>query len=245
MRRALRIAFVVLLVGAELGAVAILHRLGRVAGFAPPHHAIVRWVLHAPTEDLFGVAARLAGLALAWWLLAATMLSIARRVVPAWRRLHTLDCVTPAAMRHALDRALALGLGASLAMASVRPAGASAVDQPVVRSPDPSAATAATTGSPTSPRAPQPVAAPGARVVVVRAGDNLWVIAQRALRPGSREAEARAVDAAEVVPYWRRIIAANAATLRSHDPNLIFPGERVVLPTIVAEPGSNGGGPAG
>ena len=27
-------------------------------------------------------------------------------------------------------------------------------------------------------------------------------------------------------------VAANAATLRSHDPNLIFPGERIVLPPI-------------
>ena len=35
---------------------------------------------------------------------------------------------------------------------------------------------------------------------------------------------------AEITPYWRRVIVANAGGLRSHDPNLIYPGERIVLP---------------
>src|SRR4029079_12452095 len=69
----------------------------------------------------------------------------------------------------------------------------------------------------------EPIVAPAPpHLVVVRAGDNLWVIAQRELRRGA--------PPAEIVPYWKRVIAANAATLRSHDPNLIFPGERIVLP---------------
>ena len=65
------------------------------------------------------------------------------------------------------------------------------------------------------------------RVVVVRAGDNLWVIAQPRRNTATTDAARPRV---EIAPYWRRVIAANAAALRSHDPNLIFPGERVVLP---------------
>ena len=83
----------------------------------------------------------------------------------------------------------------------------------------------APTPTPTKrPAVPGP-AAPHDTTVVVRPGDNLWVIARRALGNGTR-----AIAPAVIAPYWRRVIAANAATLRSHDPNLIFPGERVVLP---------------
>jgi hypothetical protein len=222
---------VVTLLGAELAAVAALQRLGRVAGFALPHHGVAQWALHASTEDLFAVAARLLALGLDWWLLAATVLSIARRIVPGLRRVPTLDSFTPALLRRTLDRALAVGLGASLGLASLHPAGAavSRRDEPVVRSP--SAAT--TSARPatddvvvraaphaSAPAHSRPVPPRSDDFVIVRAGDNLWMIARRAV--GDRDTE--------VVPYWHRVIAANAATLRSHDPNLIFPGERIALP---------------
>jgi hypothetical protein len=235
-RRASRIAFVVTLVAAQVATVVTLQRLGRVAGFSLPRHGVRQWVLHAPTEDLLAVAARLLALALTWWLLAATVLSTARRVVPGWRRLRALDSVTPAALRRALDRALALGFGASLGLASVTAAGATAApgvassvtrpadaprDAPVVRSP----------AAPTVRAAPR-----RERVVIVRAGDNFWVIARRAVAT---------IDAtpgpAEIAPYWRRVVAANTGNLRSHDPDLIFPGERVVLPALSVPPRPSGG----
>jgi hypothetical protein len=222
--RAPRIVSLAGLLAAEAAAAATLRRLGRVPGFALPHHGIGRWALHAPTEDLFAVSARLIGLGLAWWMVAATALSIARRVVPGCRRLRALDAVTPAGLRNALDRALAFGIGASLGLASVHPAGATTLDVPVLRVPTPvttltvPAATAAPTQPPTAPGVAE-------AVVVVRPGDNLWLIATRALRGAGQP-----TGASEVAPYWGRIIAANTAHLRSRDPNLIFPGERIVLP---------------
>jgi hypothetical protein len=36
--------------------------------------------------------------------------------------------------------------------------------------------------------------------------------------------------AAEITPVWVEVIAANRDRLRSGDPDLIFPGEIVVLP---------------
>jgi hypothetical protein len=231
--RAPRILFLATLLGSEAGAVAILGRLGRVPGFSLPRHGALQWVVHAPTEDLFAVAARLIGLGLAWWLLAATALSIIRRVVPGCRRLRALDAWTPAVLRHALDRALALGIGASLGLASMHPAAAATRDVPVPRVPtavSPTAVSPTTVNPPTvnpPTRDPATTAREPDAVMVVRAGDNLWVIAQHALRAAGEPA-----DSADVAPYWKRVVAANTARLRSHDPNLIFPGERVVLPPI-------------
>lgn len=63
--------------------------------------------------------------------------------------------------------------------------------------------------------------------VVVR-GDNLWTISESHLstRLG------RPASAAEITPFWSAVIQANAATLSSGDPDLIFPGEVMILPPI-------------
>lgn len=52
----------------------------------------------------------------------------------------------------------------------------------------------------------------------VRRGDNLWRIA--AIGAGHED----------IADYWRRLITANAGLLRSGDPDLIYPGEQIVLP---------------
>jgi hypothetical protein len=228
MHLARRFVSLVVLFAGEIAAIVALHRLGRVEGFALPSGALRDWLFHAQTEELVAVTARLAGLAFSWWLLVATTLSLARQVVPGWRHVHALDSLTPAVVRRLVERAVAVGLGASLGLSGVHPIGATAaskrpsVDVPVVRSARsptrPPAPTTPPTSTSTRPRDP---------VVVVRAGDNLWVIAKRAL-----EREHGAVAPAEVFPYWRRVIAANAGNLRSHDPDLVFPGERIVLPEV-------------
>jgi nucleoid-associated protein YgaU len=65
----------------------------------------------------------------------------------------------------------------------------------------------------------------------VRSGDNLWTIARDALvAEGSPAAER------DIAQYWRRVIDANRATLRSGDPSLIFPGEVVALPPLAGLP---------
>jgi nucleoid-associated protein YgaU len=229
--RTRRVAFVTGLLATETAGVVVLHRLGRVEGFALPRHAVGRWLVTADTEDLIAVVARLAGLALAWWLLIATVLSLARRVVPAWRRVHALDVVTPAALRRAFDRAVVVGLGASLGLAGIRPVGAATrstptarprVDVPVVRTASPPPRQTNPAGA---PAVVVPTALVAPTVVIVRPGDNLWLIATRALPRGDHEP-----GPAEIAPYWRRVISANAAALRSGDPNLIYPGERIVLP---------------
>jgi nucleoid-associated protein YgaU len=69
------------------------------------------------------------------------------------------------------------------------------------------------------------VATPSTYHVVVP-GDNLWRIAAAELTRRSTTAP----DAGAIARYWRTVVEANRATLRSGDPGLIFPGELVVLP---------------
>jgi hypothetical protein len=106
------------------------------------------------------------------------------------------------------------------------PATRSALDAPVVRAPQ------TTSPAPASPGAPHPAPTPAAprvpdRAYVVRPGDNLWRIARaEVMRAGGGTHP----DGAMIDRYWRRVILANRATLRSGDPSLIYTGELVTLP---------------
>ena len=56
------------------------------------------------------------------------------------------------------------------------------------------------------------------RKYVVVVGDNFWTIAKRQVPQGQ-----------DIVSYWEDIIALNKASLISKNPNLIYPGEEIVL----------------
>lgn len=62
--------------------------------------------------------------------------------------------------------------------------------------------------------------------IEVRPGDHLWGISRVRLEEVRRS---RVADS-EVSPYWRKVVEMNTPRLRSGDPDLIFPGETVVLP---------------
>jgi nucleoid-associated protein YgaU len=116
---------------------------------------------------------------------------------------------TPRSVRRLIEVALV----GSCIVGSAVPASATSLpvvrDVPVVRAPTP------------KPRdhhhrvRPKPMP-PGTHVV--QAGENLWSIAASIVGP------------TDALPYWRALVAQNAATLRSGDPNLIFPGEILTLP---------------
>jgi Tfp pilus assembly protein FimV len=81
---------------------------------------------------------------------------------------------------------------------------------PLARKP-PSKAAAAGTGTSAQPR-----------TGVVRPGDSLWAIAQKLLGP---RASAAAVER-KLVAIWNL----NAVRIGTGDPNLIFPGTRLLVP---------------
>ncbi len=84
---------------------------------------------------------------------------------------------------------------------------------------------------PTSPdqEAPAEPAAPAATSHQVVAGDHLWGIAAQHLKQVAPDSHP---SNAAIARYWRQVITANAATLRSGDPDLILPGEWVSLPPV-------------
>lgn len=88
----------------------------------------------------------------------------------------------------------------------------------------------ATLAPPLSPgRARAPEEATGTHEVVP--GDNLWDIAGAHLAQVTGR-PAQALTEGEIASYWVRLMVANEGLLRSGNPNLIFPGERVICPPV-------------
>lgn len=70
-----------------------------------------------------------------------------------------------------------------------------------------------------------PTGTSGDMYVVVEPGDHLWSITEARL---SEDGEVPPVS--DVDPLWRRVIEENEGRLRSGDPDLIYPGERILVP---------------
>ena len=73
----------------------------------------------------------------------------------------------------------------------------------------------------------------GAILYTVRPGDNLWSITASHI---AGEGDG-APSPARIVPLWLQVISLNQERLRSSDPDLIFPGEKILLPPLPARSG--------
>ena len=69
---------------------------------------------------------------------------------------------------------------------------------------------------------------PDTIVYTVRPGDSLWSIAAAHI---AQEGEGPP-SPTQIVPLWQQVIALNQERLRSTDPDLIFPGEEILLPPL-------------
>jgi nucleoid-associated protein YgaU len=65
--------------------------------------------------------------------------------------------------------------------------------------------------------------------VIVEKGDHMWKISERELADALR----REPGNDEIHPYWVETIAINRDTIRSGNPDLIYPGEELMLPDVV------------
>ena len=205
------------LLGFEAAAVGALHRAGG------PYWARVDWAdLHgwldtvAP-EDAVAAVVRLAALAGAYWLLGSTLLYLLARTTRLPALVRGVRWATLPGVRGVVDKVVAASIVAPMVLGGAAPAMAS--DSGVAVQVQVPSQSQDDGRPPTLRRIPDPPpAAPWSKEYTVVKGDNLWRISAR--RTGNRG----------VARYWRRVIETNRARLRSGNPNLIFPGERLELP---------------
>ena len=200
----------------------------------------------APDAALLAVAALLAW-ALLTWLAAGIVLVGAGRLPGVTGRY--ADAVAGQLLPAGLRRALGVALGASLALgAAAVPASASAptsaptsvrtpnagdagLDWPAPAAPSPAPTPAPRPARPADAAVPTPVQPDpvtfqrvGASVIV-RPGDSLWALADRALCVAAEQAPSNAAIAAAWPTWW----AANREAV-GDDPDLLYPGTTLFAP---------------
>ena len=214
------------LLGAEVGAIALLLRLD-LPSVDWSH--LSTWLETVAPEDAVVALVRAAAIATAAYLLSTTALYVIASVTRVPALIRGASVITLPGLRRVVDGALAativiaptsVAFGASPATAQPAPVSAQAY------SPSPAGDTGPTY-EPT-PAGGQTPDAPAA-THVVRRGDSLWTIATEHLAT-TRGVSADAVPQLEVAEVWRAIVNLNVSSLSSGDPNLIYPGEIVQLP---------------
>ncbi len=246
-KAAWRDLFVVLVLEAAL--VAALHWVGSDL-YDVPLRALGPWFQTTePTVALVALA-RLVGLAIGYWLLATTVLYALSYHLGLDSLTRLLHWVTLPVVRHVVQGVTALSLtGATiLGPSAISALPAMAQHMAVAQGDTTTSTTAGSDGSytpgaagwPSSgedgsfwlPNAGLPPAAVGAQAgaesyTVVR-GDNFWTIAENRIR----SVQGGGATERQVARYWVKVVDANRSSIRSGDPDLIFPGERVTLPAI-------------
>jgi hypothetical protein len=248
---------------ALLAGVTVFHALGAGPLAAPPLLEPSAWGRWAAGRDpLVATVAvlRLVVLALAWYLVGVTTVGLVGRLARAARLVRLADALTVPWVRRLLQQALGVGLATAMVGAASpltattpapRPAAAapaSAEDGAEVRLTRASEVRLARadaaevrltrvedTGDEVRLRRVGGEVAAADREHEVRAGESFWTVARDRLatelgRPPSDE---------EVVAAWQRLIAHNRDRLVDPDnPDLLFPGQRLLLPQDTAGEGS-------
>ena len=65
--------------------------------------------------------------------------------------------------------------------------------------------------------------------MTVRRGDHLWSLSERHL---ARVLGRDDLSEQEIAPYWVTVIETNRSAIRSGNPDLIYPGETILLPEV-------------
>ena len=248
-----RMVGLALMVGVQVATIAALHGLGRLSWMRVPWADVGTWLELAPLEDVVAAVLRTIALGIAYWIAASTAAYALARALRIPRAVAATAWATLPAVRRVIDRAIAVSATAAALSAPLAPALAADIG---AATPDPVTYEISETGIPTPVDAPEAsptrVAPPGTEGAgytptpaggvelgseagqiaevhyeVVK-GDNLWKISQRHLGHVIGDD----VDAQQVSIYWRQVIELNQPNLRSGDPNLIYPGEQIVLPPI-------------
>ena len=219
--------------------------------FAVPLSDVPGWLAVTPTEDVLVAAVLLAARVVALWLLASTALYLAASALRLRRLARAVGWTTLPAFRRLIDGMVAGSVVAGTMIGTAIPATAEApeavpghtyVPRPAGDGPaytpipagsgKPARAPTTTVAVDEARRIPASTPAPArttGAVHRVQPGEHLWGIASAHLAAGSGR-DTDDLRAADIAPYWRRVVDANTGRLRSGDPDLIHPGEELVLP---------------
>lgn len=245
-----------------LATVVVLDAAGGGGLATPPLTSAGRWQAWLAEREPLVVAfavIRLVALAVAWYLLATTIIGVILRAFRAGRLAELADRLTVPAVR----RLLATTMSMSLVTTSLVTTGLGAVSAGA-QGPGPDdlvprdATTVVTAGAPTTepaepvptitmhrlpdiepgagPAEPPPVVDPDPALDSPTSAPETWVVAPgQSLWSISEDVLARAWSRApsegQVAPYWRRLIEANRASLADpENPDLIFPGQVFAVP---------------
>lgn len=223
-------------------AVAVLLLAGRGDLAAPPIAGFGEWLEARGPVTATMALGRLVALAAAVWMLVVASVAAVARGVGATRLAVAAERAVPPGLRRVLTGLAGAGAaGAVLVGVGRGPIGAvttgrDAAAQPPVTSddtvtmsvlpPDP-ATSSTTTSAGADPSEPADAAAGTDETWTVEPGDSFWSIATELLA----DATGHEPTDVEVAPYWRLLIDANRDRLVSGDPDLIVPGqELIVLP---------------
>ncbi len=243
-----------------VAAVIVLHRLGSLDWLRIDFADLDGWARRSRLEDAFAAVLRYLALAGAYWLAISSAAYLLARLSGITRLIDATAVLTLPAVRRVTDR-LVIGTLAISTLAGPAIAVTSQLsDSPAVATVDPIAARLdADDADPDSsdqvidltaldeadleelappPPAPPEVVAPAAPQsisiradahleVIVTEGDHLWALAERRVS----EALGRPAADHEIAPYWREVITSNPE-LRSGNPDIIYPGEVIVLPPL-------------
>ncbi|HLT97227.1 MAG TPA: hypothetical protein VK070_10615 [Acidimicrobiia bacterium] len=201
----------------------LLHALSQLPWLRVEWSDPVGWLAETETEVVIAAAAWLAAAVLLGWVSLSTVAYSLARL--AGFAPNSVDWLSIGPLRKAVDALLAgsMFLGtispAAAAVDSTPTGSAVAVDPRYIPVP---------AGSNEAVR-PDPVPhAPAVIDRVVAPGEHLWGLAEETLEAHL----GRPPTEAEIVPYWRKVVASNRDRIRSGDPDLIFPGEVIVLPPL-------------
>lgn len=189
------------------------------------------WLKTVPPEDAVIALVRVAALATVGYLLASTALYVVASLIRVPALIRGASAITLPSLRCIVDGAVAASFAVapvSLAF-GVTPVAAQQAPAPVSAYAPVPAGDGAPSYEPTPAGGPAPLTS--ARVRVVQPGDSLWTIATEHLA-SARNVPPDEIPDGEVAPVWRAIIDLNIPTLDSGDPDLIYPGESIGLPSV-------------
>lgn len=229
-------------VSAPLGfaaAVAVLWAAGRGGLAAPPDSVdgFVDWVSQRGAATASVALVRLAALAASAWLAVLTTVVVLAEAAGAARLAVTAEQALPRALRRAAGGVAGAGLASATVLGGVAAVPAAAQEQPVAVADDGDgdgtvvmSVLADDDPPPASAPDPEPSAPPSPPPPDewrVAPGDSFWSIAEEVVG----EALRRDPSEPEVAAYWRTLVEANRSRLVTPDPDLLLPGQSLLLPT--------------